>query len=63
MHGILDFCPRLARKEMNVPIHKRSYELTVLIYTMARLTMISIVLFTGTSCRGISSATRAKISA
>ena len=48
---------------MNVPIHKRSYELTVLIYTMARLTMISIVLFTGTSCRGISSATRAKISA
>ena len=22
--GIVDFCPRPARKDMNVPIHKRS---------------------------------------
>ena len=28
----LDFCPRPARKETNVPLHKRSQELTVLIY-------------------------------
>ena len=38
MHSILDFCPRPARKEINVPLHKRSQELTVLIYiyTVAR---------------------------
>ena len=43
MHSTLDFCPRLARKEANVPLYKRSKELTVLfnIYTVnATKTMI-----------------------
>ena len=30
MHSALDFCSRLARKENNVPLHKRSQEFTVL---------------------------------
>ena len=31
MHSTLDFCPRPARKEANVPLNKRNYGLTVLI--------------------------------
>ena len=33
MHITLDFCSRPASKETNVPIHKKSQEITVLIYT------------------------------
>ena len=32
MHCTLDFCPRRARKETNVPVDMKSLELTVLIY-------------------------------
>ena len=34
MNSTLDYCPRPARKETNVPLNKRSYKLTVLIYTV-----------------------------
>ena len=34
MPSTLDFCPRPTREETNVPLDKRSYELTVLIYTV-----------------------------
>ena len=33
-HSILDFCPKLATKEMNVQLHKKKWELTVLIYIL-----------------------------
>ena len=31
-HSTPDLCPRPARKETNVPLHKRNFKLTVLIY-------------------------------
>ena len=34
MHRTLDFCPRPASKETNVPLHNRSSELIVLIYIL-----------------------------
>ena len=34
MHQTLDFCNRPARKELNVPKLKSSYELTILIYIL-----------------------------
>ena len=34
MHSTLDFCPIPARREVNVPLHKRSKELTVLIHIL-----------------------------
>jgi hypothetical protein len=36
MYNTLDFFPRPARKETNVPKYKKRQELTVLIYTVAK---------------------------
>ena len=35
MNSTLDFCPRPARKETNVPLNKVSEEITVLIYCVS----------------------------
>ena len=36
MHITLDFCRRPVRKETNIPLHKRSLQITVLIYTVVQ---------------------------
>ena len=46
MDSILDFCFRPVRKEKNVPVHKRSQELTVLIYILCPQEMSEV--FSGT---------------
>ena len=36
IHSTLDFFPRPARKETNVPLHKKSQELTILMYKLCQ---------------------------